>query len=231
MFVGNSIKLKIGMLSKYIGGVYKMLGSMFGTGNELKDEIIAATNAVSNGDTSVRITTELTGIDKEVADSFNAMLDAMESKEEVLTDEVLNLVNAAVEGRLDTRADASKFDGNNKKIVQGVNDTLDAVIGPLNVAAEYVDRISKGDIPDKITDDYNGDFNEIKNNLNVCIGAIDELVDDAAALSKAAVEGRLDTRADASKHGGDFRAIVNGVNETLDAVIGPLNVAAEYVDR
>ena len=33
------------------------------------------------------------------------------------------------------------------------------------------------------------------------------------------------------KHQGDFRKIVEGVNETLDAVIGPLNVAAEYVDR
>jgi methyl-accepting chemotaxis protein len=49
----------------------------------------------------------------------------------------------------------------------GVNSTLDAVIGPLNVAAEYVDRISKGDMPKMITDNYNGDFNDIKNNLNV----------------------------------------------------------------
>ena len=42
----------------------------------------------------------------------------------------------------------------------------------LNVAADYVDRISKGDIPPKITDTYNGDFNTIKNNLNTCIDAI-----------------------------------------------------------
>ena len=62
----------------------------------------------------------------------------------------------------------SKHQGDFRKIVQGVNETLDAVIGPLNVAAEYVDRISKGDIPPKITDSYNGDFNEIKNNLNQC---------------------------------------------------------------
>ena len=69
---------------------------------------------------------------------------------------------------------------------QGVNETLDAVIGPLNVAAEYVDRISKGDIPPKITDSYNGDFNEIKNNLNNCIDAVNALVADA----RHAVQGR-----------------------------------------
>jgi methyl-accepting chemotaxis protein len=137
---------------------------------------------------------------------------------------------AAVEGKLATRADASKHQGDFRKIVQGVNDTLDAVIGPLNVAAKYVDDISKGNIPAKITDSYNGDFNTIKINLNTCIDAVNALVKDAAMLSAAAVEGKLATRADASKHQGDFRKIVQGVDDCLDAVIGPLNVAAKYVD-
>jgi methyl-accepting chemotaxis protein len=140
-------------------------------------------------------------------------------------------VKAAVEGKLATRADATKHQGDYRKIVEGVNQTLDAVIGPLNVSAEYVDRISKGDIPPKITDTYKGDFNEIKNNLNNCIDNINALVADSNLLVKAAVEGKLATRADATKHQGDYRKIVEGVNQTLDAVIGPLNVSAEYVDR
>jgi methyl-accepting chemotaxis protein len=140
------------------------------------------------------------------------------------------LSKAAVEGKLATRADASKHQGDFRKIVQGVDDCLDAVIGPLNVAAKYVADISKGNIPPKITDNYNGDFNTIKNNLNVCIDAVNALVADANLLSKAAVDGKLATRADASKHQGDFRRIVQGVDDCLDAVIGPLNVAAKYVD-
>ncbi|MBI5593632.1 MAG: methyl-accepting chemotaxis protein, partial [Deltaproteobacteria bacterium] len=145
--------------------------------------------------------------------------------------EIKNLVDAAVGGKLATRADANKINFEFRGIATGLNETLDAVIGPLNVAAEYVDRISKGDIPPKITDSYNGDFNEIKNNLNQCVDAVKLLVTDAKMLSRAAVEGKLATRADATRHQGEFKAIVSGVNETLDAVIGPLNVAAEYVDR
>ena len=136
-----------------------------------------------------------------------------------------------MEGKLATRADAAKHQGDYRKIVEGVNQTLDAVIKPLNVSAEYVDRISKGDIPPKITDSYNGDFNEIKNNLNNCIDNINALVAETGLLVKAAVEGKLATRADAAKHQGDYRKIVEGVNQTLDAVIKPLNVSAEYVDR
>ena len=41
------------------------------------------------------------------------------------------------------------------------------------------------------------------------------LVADAGMLSKAAVEGKLATRADASKHNGDYGKIVKGVNDTL----------------
>jgi len=149
------------------------------------------------------------------------------SEEMEMINSVSELVNAAIEGKLDTRA--------NQKIVQGLNNTLDTVINPLNVVAEYVDRISKGDMPPEITDEYKGDFNEIKNNLNQCIWAISEMLKDANMLTDAVVEGKLDVRADASKHHskhqGDFQKIVQGLNNTLDTVINPLNVVAEYVDR
>jgi methyl-accepting chemotaxis protein len=141
------------------------------------------------------------------------------------------LVEAALQGKLSTRADATKHGGDFRKIVEGINATLDAVIGPLNVSADYVDKISKGNIPAKITDNYNGDFNTIKNNLNTCIDAIGAMVADADLLVEAALQGKLSTRADATKHGGDFRKIVEGINATLDAVIGPLNVSADYVDK
>jgi len=202
--------------------------------NDTLDAVIGPLNVaaeyvdrISKGDIPEKITDDYNGDFNEIKNNLNVCIDAMNG----LVAEADMLTKAAVEGRLDTRGDAGKFTGDFGAIVQGVNDTLDAVIGPLNVAAEYVDRISKGDIPEKITDDYNGDFNEIKNNLNVCIDAMNGLVAEADMLTKAAVEGRLDTRGDAGKFTGDFGAIVQGVNDTLDAVIGPLNVAAEYVDR
>lgn len=162
---------------------------------------------------------------------INDTVELLRKNSKALIEDANALSRAAIEGKLATRADASKHQGDFRKIVQGVNDTLDSVIGPLNVAADYVDKISKGNVPPKITDQYNGDFNTIKNNLNQCIDAVNLLVGDAVLLAKAAVEGKLATRADATKHQGDFRKIVQGVNDTLDSVIGPLNVAADYVDK
>jgi methyl-accepting chemotaxis protein len=133
------------------------------------------------------------------------------------------IIRAAAEGDLGKRANADLFVGGWNKLVKGVNDTITNIVNPLNVTASYVDRISKGDIPPKITDSYSGDYNIIKNNLNACVDAVNSLVTDAAMLVAAAVAGKLATRADASRHQGDFRKVVAGVNDTLDNVVGPLN--------
>ncbi|MFA5984701.1 MAG: methyl-accepting chemotaxis protein [Methylococcaceae bacterium] len=212
-----------GDFRKVVEGVNETLDSVIGPLNVAAQYV----DNIAKGAIPAKITDSYNGDFNTIKNNLNNCIDAISS----MVAEAASLEKAAIEGRLSTRADASQYQGDYRKIVEGVNNTLDAVIGPLNVAADYVDNISKGNIPAKITDTYNGDFNTIKNNLNTCIDAVNVLVADAGMLSVAAVEGKLSTRADASKHQGDFRKVVEGVNETLDAVIGPLNVAADYVDN
>jgi len=158
-----------------------------------------------------------------IASGINGIIDQFKA-------EMSLLVQAAKDGKLATRGRTELINHEFRPILIGVNETLDAVIEPLNVAANYVDRISRGDLPQVITASYHGDFNLIKNNLNNCIKNIKLLVDETNYLVEAAVAGRLSTRADASKHLGDYRKVIEGVNNTLDAVINPLKVAAQYVD-
>ncbi|MFL5299777.1 MAG: methyl-accepting chemotaxis protein [Anaeromyxobacteraceae bacterium] len=182
---------------------------------------------IARGDVPPKITDPYEGDFNAIKQNLNGCIDAVSA----LVADAGGLARAAVEGKLETRADASKHHGDFRRIVQGVNDTLDAVIGPLEVAARYVDQISKGQLPPKITAAYAGDFNTIKENLNTCIDAVNALVADAKALSSAAIDGRLATRADASRHQGDFRKIVEGVNGTLDAVLDPVNEAAGVLEK
>ena len=212
-----------GDFRKIVVGVNATLDAVINPLNVAADYV----DNISKGNIPAKITDSYNGDFNVLKNNLNTCIDAVNA----LVSDANLLAIAAVEGRLATRADASKHQGDFRKIVVGVNDTLDAVINPLNVAANYVDNIAKGNIPAKITDSYNGDFNILKNNLNTCIDAVNALVSDANLLAIAAVEGRLATRADASKHQGDFRKIVVGVNDTLDAVINPLNVAADYVDN
>jgi len=188
-------------------------------------EVAKAAAALASGDLKFQLRPR--SQDDLLSQNFQQAADAVRA----VSDETRRLIASATEGALATRGDPGRFQGAYAEIVGGVNQMLDAVIGPLNVAAEYVDRLSKGEIPSKITDSYHGDFNEIRNNLNTCIDSFEHLRGDVRTLAVAALEGRLSVRADASKHKGVFERIVNGFNETLNAVIGPLNVAAHTVER
>ena len=163
--------------------------------------------------------------------STMAALSSMQANIKLLITDIAALSHASQQGQLATRADANRHQGDFRKVLSGVNDTLDAIVGPLNVAANYVDRISKGDIPGKITDHYNGDFNAIKNNLNTCIDAVNNLVNEAVSMENAAVAGNLNNRGNVAKYQGDFRKVVEGFNNCLEALVGPLTMAAGYVDN
>jgi methyl-accepting chemotaxis protein len=149
----------------------------------------------------------------------------------VLNGETKRLCDAAVEGKLQTRGNPELVNDEFRPIVEGFNATLDALIAPLNVTAEYVDRISKGDIPPKITDTYHGDFNEIKNNLNQCIDALNELIHGAGTMAKAVEKGQLDTRVNTSGMRGAWQTIAQGLNDTAQGVLVPLRDIGEVLKR
>ncbi len=207
---------------KMIDGINHMLDSYIGPINVSAEYI----DRISKGDIPPKITESYHGDFNEIKNNLNALIDVVHMR----NDDIKMLIQAAIDGKLDVRADSTKYPGENGKMLDGINHMLDAYIGPLNLAAEYIDRISKGDLPPLIKDEFKGDFNEIKNNLNQCINAIHLLIDDANALSEASVKGDLDVRADSSRHQGDFSRVVTGMNNTLDAVIAPLREAMRISD-
>ena len=180
---------------------------------------VAILNKIAHGDLSERFTIKTTDEFQEVADSLNGVEDNVAA----LVNDTDTLVQSALDGRLSVRADPEKHKGDYKKVIVGINNTLDAVVTPLTMAANYIDRIAKGDMPEKIAAAYNGDFNKIKDNLNIAIDSINALISDTIMLSDAAVGGALQTRADGSRHQGDYRKIIEGINTTLDLVINPIN--------
>jgi methyl-accepting chemotaxis protein len=132
--------------------------------------------------------------------------------------DVAMLSKSAVDGNLATRADAGKHSGEYQKIVQGVNDTLDAVIVPLNVAARYVDLISKGENPPPITDSYQGDFNLIKNNLNALIAAMNEITAAAGEIANGNLTVVIRERSPQDKLMQALSAMVGGITRVVSDI-------------
>jgi methyl-accepting chemotaxis protein len=84
---------------------------------------------------------------------------------------------------------------------------------------------------DKHTTEVRAQFGRINQSLEQVRDAVTAVANDTYKLSVAAVEGQLRTRADSSKHGGDFRKIVDGFNRTLDVIMAPLNETSAVIAR
>jgi len=129
--------------------------------------------------------------------------------------EVERLVTATVNGDLDFRADVNQVHFEFAGVMTGFNRALDAVVGPLQMAAGCFDRIAKGDIPPKVSDNYDGDFNTIKNNLNACIDALNAVLARSAHLYEAQKAGYIDALINEEEFSGAYRDLAHRVNEIV----------------
>ncbi len=175
------------------------------------------------------------------------------------------LAQAAQDGRLQVRADATRHEGEFRTIIEGLNATLDAVVTPLTEANRVLQRMAVNDYTVRMTGQYRGTYAEVATAINgvvnqgtIIAGAIEmishgdlskldeyrqvgrlseqdrivpgfvrtletlqALTADMEKLTGAARNGQLGARADATKHEGEYRKIVEGINETLDTVVVP----------
>ncbi|WP_373482272.1 methyl-accepting chemotaxis protein [Acetobacterium sp.] len=201
------------------------LGLSFQKLSENIQENIATLEQISLGNLNVTVDIKS---DKDI--QSKSLIEVVENLKNLET-EVEMLTQSATDGHLAIRGDAAKFQGKYRDIVVGINHTLDAVVEPLTVAADYMNKISRGEIPAKITATYHGDFNTIKENLNSCIDNINALVADVNMLAQAATAGQLEIQTDATKHSGDFRKIIEGFNNTLNSLLAPINEARQVMNK
>ena len=199
------------------------------------DKVVEALRQLSEG--NVNFSLELDPPDEDTQVTYNSFMQIVNaikttsSTIATLSSDANTLAQAANNGRLDVRADASKHKGEYRKIIDGFNNALDNVVRPLNVAAEYIDRISKGDIPPKITDEYKGDFNEMKNNLNNVIDILNALLQEAGVLINAIGVGNLEVRGNINKFQGAWNELVKSLNEIMQQVETPIKDIVDILKR
>jgi len=141
--------------------------------------------------------------------------EASAQKMRPIQEESLRVSAALTQGRLVERLSLDLFDGNDWVVANSINAMLDAVIEPLKVSIDYVERISNGDIPAKITASYNGDFNQIKLSLNKCIDSLGGLITEMKHMSDEHNRGEIDAAIPAEKFEGAYRVVAEGVNDMV----------------
>jgi methyl-accepting chemotaxis protein len=121
---------------------------------------------ISQGDLNIDI------VPKSEKDVLSISLKKVVSNVNNLVMDVNSLSTAAIEGRLSQRADENNHHGEYKKVVQGFNNTLNAINSPFSETLKVLDILSKGDMTARMDADCKGDYQIIKNKINIVANSL-----------------------------------------------------------
>ena len=147
---------------------------------------------------------------------------AQQAEQRSAEQELERVLDDAIHGRLSSRLNTSNMEGFLQTVGIRINHMLDAIVSPLSESASCLARLSRGDIPEQLRSSYEGDFNEIRTNLNQCIQAVANLVADSQRLALAVGQGKLDVKVDVSRHQGSFRRIIEAMDQAFGKVVAPI---------
>jgi methyl-accepting chemotaxis protein len=220
---GNAEKFE-GAYREIISGVNQTLDSVINPIGRINEYLLQ----LSKGEIAGKIEDECKGDFCELKDNLNKLITTLDH----LLNEVKTVCIATIfEGHIDKRANVSLFQGRWAKLASGINDLINAFANPLKMSASYITQIGSGKIPPVIIEEYKGDFNLIKNSFNSCINNLNSLAAEVETLTHAAVDGKLKVRGNCEKYEGVYKEIILEINSTLDAIVGPLNAAADHVAK
>jgi methyl-accepting chemotaxis protein len=131
--------------------------------------------------------------------------------------DVTALVEAASSGELSKRIVLDGKAGFTRDIAEKVNQMLEAISAPFNVVGDYLQRIAEGVMPDRITDDYKGDYDVLKKNMNRTTGILKGFVDSLQYVTNEQTKGDIDALLDAERFRGFYKTMAQGIN---DLVVG-----------
>lgn len=114
-----------------------------------------------------------------------------------------------------------------------INRMVEYLEKSVQTISEYIGNLAEGKTGfdpktlagDEFTKTAHENFLNINKAINHARLAIEKVVDDSQKLTNAAIEGNLSYRSDSSQHKGNFKSIIDGINQTLEYTIAPVNEA------
>jgi methyl-accepting chemotaxis protein len=144
------------------------------------DALVQHTQAIARGELRDQ---PLDGAQDELALIATALNETARSLQTLLK-EAEQLTQAAREGRLSVRADASGVQGQYRELCQGMNAMLDGIVAPVNEAREVMAKVARQDLTARIRGEYSGDHALIKESVNTAVTQMQKVM----VVSQAAEE-------------------------------------------
>jgi methyl-accepting chemotaxis protein len=146
-----------------------------------------------------------------------------------LIDSVNWVSEAHGKGDIDMNLRDDMFKGDFSVLAKSVNKMISGLLDMNEKTMTVVKAFGEGNF-DAPLEQFPGKKAEINATIEQVRKNLKALNDDAQMLANAARAGKVSVRANAERHLGDYRKIVDGMNETLDMILGPITAVKTAVD-
>ena len=141
------------------------------------------------------------------------------------------LAEAMIAGRLEVRGDPEGLGAEDAETVRLVNGMIDALVAPMRLAGNALEKIAHGDLPPFVIQDFPGEYGRIKQNINTLLAILYGMHGETVHLISSIGAGRLRTRGNDWDYEGIWKELIAGLHSTLDAVIAPVHEAGAVLDQ
>jgi methyl-accepting chemotaxis protein len=139
-----------------------------------------------------------------------------------LVTETSALVRSATAGQLKARGNAQAFSGAYRDLVDGINQTLDAVVRPIDEASTVLAHIAQRDLTARVTGTYAGDFAKIKESINTAavtledaLGQVSVAAEQTASAGQQIASGSQSLAQGSSEQAASLEEVSGSLTEML----------------
>ncbi|MBW6409625.1 HAMP domain-containing methyl-accepting chemotaxis protein [Clostridium weizhouense] len=192
---------------------------------DLQENVIDTMKRISQGDMSIEINI------KDEKDEISPALDKTIKTIKALVEDANILSMAAKEGNLDIRSDETKHSGDFRKIVEGVNELIEAMVKPIKEVNSVMSEMSKGNLEVQVNGSYKGEFGVLARSVNNTQKGLKGIVGEISEIIGEVSKGNLAIES-VKEFDGNFNNISTSLNTiiiSLNSVLSEINVASEEV--
>lgn len=138
----------------------------------------------------------------------------------------INTVTESItQGKLNERLNPKGILPDFKDTALNINRLISAFVAPIKTTSHYIKKVNHGDLSEKITEHYNGEFDTIKSDINQCIDTLSTLISGMEDMAQAHEKGHIDYRMNEEDFRGAYAEVAAGTNKMVDDHIS-LNLKA-----
>jgi len=100
------------------------------------------------------------------------------TEEKDAQEQIDNLINDAIVGKLESRIDTAEYQGFMKELGTNINNLMDSVVAPISDAINVAQALADGDLTLNMRNDYGGEFLALANAMNGSIDNLSNMVDE-----------------------------------------------------